>query len=159
VKIKVGTKVFEVKKKSKDRYVINGQEYHVDSESQAPSRYSLLVDGHSHEVSVYGNEHKLTVCTQSEMVTVLLADPEHPDALSNETEGISEALIQSPMPGRVVGLKVSPGQAVKKGDTILLLEAMKMENEFQAPIDGTVIEVYVAVGDEVEAEQALVKIE
>ena len=49
-----------------------------------------------------------------------------------------------PMPGKVVGVKASVGQAVKKGDTILVLEAMKMENDIVAPQDGTVASINVS---------------
>lgn len=59
--------------------------------------------------------------------------------------------IAAPMPGKILGLKVNPGQAVKRGDVLVLLEAMKMENEIVAPSDGTVASVNVATGDSVEA--------
>ncbi|MDR1772743.1 MAG: biotin/lipoyl-binding protein [Hungatella sp.] len=59
--------------------------------------------------------------------------------------------IAAPMPGKILGVKVSQGQAVKKGDVLILLEAMKMENEIVAPSDGTVASVNVAIGDSVEA--------
>ena len=55
------------------------------------------------------------------------------------------------MPGKILGVKTSAGQAVKKGDVLVVLEAMKMENEIVAPSDGTVAGVNVAVGDSVEA--------
>lgn len=59
--------------------------------------------------------------------------------------------IAAPMPGKILGVKVSQGQAVKRGDVLILLEAMKMENEIVAPSDGTVASVNVAIGDSVEA--------
>ena len=55
------------------------------------------------------------------------------------------------MPGKVVAVKASVGQAVKKGEVVLVLEAMKMENEVVAPEDGTVASIDVAAGDSVEA--------
>jgi biotin carboxyl carrier protein len=55
------------------------------------------------------------------------------------------------MPGKILGVKASVGQAVKKGEVMLVLEAMKMENEIVAPSDGTVASINVAVGDSVEA--------
>ena len=55
------------------------------------------------------------------------------------------------MPGKILSVKASVGQAVKKGDVILILEAMKMENEVVAPEDGTVASIDVAAGDSVEA--------
>ena len=55
------------------------------------------------------------------------------------------------MPGKVVAVKASVGQAVKKGETILVFEAMKMENEIMAPCDGTVTSVSVTMGAAVES--------
>lgn len=59
--------------------------------------------------------------------------------------------VSSPMPGKIVSLKASVGQAVKKGDVILILEAMKMENEIVAPQAGTVASINVTAGQSVEA--------
>ncbi len=59
--------------------------------------------------------------------------------------------VTAPMPGKILGVKATAGQAVKKGETIVILEAMKMENEIVAPQDGTVATINVAVGDSVES--------
>ncbi len=59
--------------------------------------------------------------------------------------------VNAPMPGKILGVKVSAGQAVKKGDVLVVLEAMKMENEIVAPQDGTVASVNTSVGEQVEA--------
>ena len=59
--------------------------------------------------------------------------------------------VNAPMPGKILSVKASAGQAVKKGDVIMILEAMKMENEVVAPQDGTVASINVAAGDSVEA--------
>ena len=58
--------------------------------------------------------------------------------------------VPAPMPGKILGVKASAGQAVKRGQVLLILEAMKMENEIVAPQDGTVATINVAVGDSVE---------
>ena len=63
--------------------------------------------------------------------------------------------VTAPMPGKILSVKASAGQAVKKGEVILLLEAMKMENEVVAPQDGTVASINVASGDMVEAGNVL----
>lgn len=65
-------------------------------------------------------------------------------------------VISSPMPGTVLDVKVSPGQAVKSGDVLIILEAMKMENEIMAPSDGTVDTVPVAKGAAVNSGDVLV---
>lgn len=59
--------------------------------------------------------------------------------------------VESPMPGKILAVKKSVGDAVKSGDVILILEAMKMENEIVAPQDGTVASINVSVGDSVES--------
>lgn len=63
--------------------------------------------------------------------------------------------VNAPMPGKILGVKANPGQAVKKGEVILILEAMKMENEVVAPADGTVASINVSVGDMVESGDVL----
>lgn len=63
------------------------------------------------------------------------------------------------MPGKIVDLRVQPGDKVKKGNVVAVLEAMKMENELRATKDGTIRAVHVQVGDDVEQHQVLVEIE
>ena len=65
------------------------------------------------------------------------------------------AQVKAPMPGTILDVKAQNGQAVKKGDVLVVLEAMKMENEIMAPCDGTVTSVNVRKGDSVET-QALI---
>ncbi len=64
--------------------------------------------------------------------------------------------VQAPMPGTILSVKVSVGQQVKKGDTVAVLEAMKMENEIPAPQDGTVSSVDVSNGATVETGATIV---
>ncbi len=63
--------------------------------------------------------------------------------------------VTSPMPGKILDVKASAGAAVKKGEVILLLEAMKMENEVVAPQDGTIASINVNSGDMVESGDVL----
>ena len=62
------------------------------------------------------------------------------------------------MPGKIIDVKVSVGQAVKAGDTLLILEAMKMEHTLTAARDGVVAEVLAAAGDQVEAGAPLIRL-
>lgn len=59
--------------------------------------------------------------------------------------------VNAPMPGKILGVKASVGQAVKKGDVVVVLEAMKMENDIVAPQDGTVASINVTAGQSVES--------
>lgn len=65
------------------------------------------------------------------------------------------AQIKAPMPGNILDVKVTAGQSVKKGDVLIILEAMKMENEIQAPCDGKVTGINVRKGDTVETQALL----
>ena len=63
--------------------------------------------------------------------------------------------VTSPMPGNILAVNVTPGQAVKEGDVMFILEAMKMENEIVAPVSGTVNQVLVSKGSVVETDAVL----
>ncbi len=68
-------------------------------------------------------------------------------------------VVSSPMPGTIVSVAVTAGKAVKKGEILVVLEAMKMENEIMAPHDATVAAVHVNKGDSVESGTALVSLQ
>ena len=74
-----------------------------------------------------------------------------PKAAPKAAAGQGSVKVNSPMPGKILSVKTSVGQAVKKGEVLMILEAMKMENEVVAPEDGTVASIDVAAGDSVEA--------
>ncbi len=63
--------------------------------------------------------------------------------------------VTAPMPGKILAIKAEAGKAVKKGEAVLVLEAMKMENEIVAPQDGTIASINTSVGASVEAGEVL----
>ena len=63
------------------------------------------------------------------------------------------------MPGTIVSVNVEPGKAIKKGDVLVVLEAMKMENEIMAPHDATVAAIHVSKGDSVDSGSPLVSLQ
>ena len=77
---------------------------------------------------------------------------------SNAAPAAEGTKIKCPMPGTILDVRVSAGDAVKKGDVLMVLEAMKMENEIQAPADGKVAGVYTAKGSSVNAGDLLIVI-
>lgn len=105
-------------------------------------------DGHSREISIGGATLRFDVI-----------DPIAARRRRREDETASSGLVCAPMPGRVVRLLVAKGDAVRKGAGLLILEAMKMENEIQAPAGGTVAEIFVAAGQTVEAGTELALVE
>ena len=80
--------------------------------------------------------------------------------ISEETdEGVSDDRISSPMPGKVIQLNVQEGDTVQRGDTLLIVEAMKMENQIVAPRDATVKEVHISVNEMVDRNSVLILLE
>lgn len=81
-----------------------------------------------------------------------------PVAVSAAPAAGSAAAINAPMPGNINAVKVTSGQAVKKGDVLIILEAMKMENEIVAPHDGKIGRIFVQKGATVETGTALIEV-
>ncbi len=103
-----------------------------------------------------GNRHEIMM--SGARIEVEIIDPLALRRKSREDAGGEGGVVKALMPGRIVRILVESGQAVEKGTGLLILEAMKMENEIQAPVDGTVDEIFVKPGDTVEGGAALVRI-
>jgi len=80
-------------------------------------------------------------------------------ARSKRPSPTREGDVYAPMPGRITKVMVKKGDTVKTGDTVLIVEAMKMENEIHTPIDGVVKEIYVEEGDNANPDETLVYVE
>jgi len=78
---------------------------------------------------------------------------------ANEAAAGGSLRVKAPMPGKVTKLAVSEGEKVRRNQTLVIVEAMKMENEIKTSIDGVVAKIHVAVGDLVDAERILIEIE
>ena len=87
------------------------------------------------------------------------ADAKADAAVADANAPITGHTVSAPMPGTVVEVKVKPGDAVKKGQTVMVYEAMKMENDLEADKDGVVKRIFAAPGQAVAADQVLVEFE
>ncbi len=103
-----------------------------------------------------GNTHQVTL--DGSTVYVEIIDPLAAKRRRREDEIGSSGVVKALMPGRVVRVLVAKGDAVRKGQGLVILEAMKMENEIIAPADGTVDELFVEPGQTVEAGADLVHV-
>ena len=116
--------------------------------------YTITVNGTAYDVSVEeGGAGSVAAASAPKAAPKAAAAPAPKAAPAAGAQGAIK--VNAPMPGKILALKASAGQAVKKGDVLLLLEAMKMENEVVAPQDGTVAGFNVAAGDMVEAGDVL----
>lgn len=142
----------------------------------APSEFIINVHGESYHIKVGGKGHKSDgkrpyfIWVDNQLVEVIVEPlvevvPSEEGKISPSVGGQSRRPkakepgdVTAPMPGTVIKVKVNVGDQVKAGDTVLIIEAMKMENEVHTPITGTVQEIFVKEGDSVNPDEALVVI-
>ena len=140
---------------------INGKVLAVDFESvNGQPVYSLIIDGKSHEGYVYPDEESWQVLLKGRLYQAAVED-EREKRLRTAAGAVSESgefHLKAPMPGMVVSIPVAEGDTVKKGQVLLVLESMKMQNELKSPQDGTVHRLRVKPGDKVEQKQPLLTV-
>jgi biotin carboxyl carrier protein len=117
----------------------------------------LLLGGASYDVGVTDDEDGFEIDVRGFPHAVAVVDPRR-KALRT-AGGAGAGTVKTQMPGRIVRLLVEEGAEVAKGEPLLVVEAMKMENEIKAPRDGVVKRFAVAPGDLVEAKAVLVELE
>ena len=116
--------------------------------------YTITVNGNVYDVTVEEGASTGAVSTPAAPKAAPKAAAA-PAAKPAATGTAGSVKINAPMPGKIVDVKVKVGDAVKKGQTVLVLEAMKMENDIVAPEDGTVASINAAVGSAVEAGETI----
>lgn len=139
---------------------VEGRTYGLDLVATAgDSLFSMIVDGQSHELLVEDVPGGLEVLIGGELFHTVVQDEWERRLATIQRKSTAEAgetVVRAPMPGAVVGVAVAGGDTVKRGQGLVVLSAMKMENEIRSPRDGTVAAVHVAEGDKVEQNAELV---
>lgn len=124
--------------------------------------FSLIMDGKSYESFVYeGEEDSLQVLLRGRLFQVKVEDEREKRLRVAAGGGVSESgefLMKAPMPGLVVALSVEEGQEVEKGQVLVILESMKMQNELKAPRAGKIGRIRVKAGESVEQKQTMLSI-
>ena len=141
---------------------VNGKTYEVDFESVSGQPvYSLIVDGKSHESYIARGDDNWQVLLRGRLYPITVEDEREKRLRAAAGGGVAESgefILKAPMPGLVVAIPVSEGQEVKRGQVILILESMKMQNELKAPRDGIMGRVRVKAGESVEQKQTLLSL-
>ncbi len=140
-------------------FVINvhGESYHVKvagvgHRSEGKKPYFIKIDGRLEEVLVEPLVEVVPTAEEVKISGALASSSKRPKATG-------EGDVTSPMPAKVVEIKVKEGDRVNEGDVVAIVEAMKMQNEIHAPVSGTVKAIYVKPGDNVNPDEALMTIE
>ncbi|QEH43783.1 acetyl-CoA carboxylase biotin carboxyl carrier protein subunit [Chitinophaga sp. XS-30] len=159
-----GAQPFEITSPA-DGISCNGRKTEWSAEALPSGGYSILMDGKSYVAEVVRTDRDTKTVTLQLGQRLFEVKLEEPMDRLLAAMGISEASsrklndIKAPMPGMVLKVLVSPGQAISKGDPVLILEAMKMENVFKAPSDAVVKEVKVTERKAVEKGEVLIVLE
>jgi len=140
------------------RLTVGDEVWDVDARLTAQGIYSLLIGGVSYVADVVDREGTCMVDVGGEGYEILVEEQTRwiirtrggaPDAAPGHT-------VRAPMPGKITHVAVHPGDRVQAGDTLVVIEAMKMENEFKAAAAGTIAEVRVSAGQAVNPGDVLV---
>jgi 3-methylcrotonyl-CoA carboxylase alpha subunit len=118
------------------------------------SRHEVALAGHRHTLTVHAAGPRVVVFGEAGSAALMQIDP-----LARAAEGADTGGLNAPMPGKVLAVHVAPGQAVRRGQALAVMEAMKMEHTISAPRDGVVAEVLHAAGDQVLEGVALLRLQ
>ncbi|TAE75010.1 MAG: acetyl-CoA carboxylase biotin carboxyl carrier protein subunit [Bacteroidetes bacterium] len=134
--------IFELKLNQSYHILHQNQSYNVDilKANYADKVFSVKINGNIYEINAKNN------------LDLLLAKMGMDKLTENKTENL-----KAPMPGLIVEIKVTEGQNIKKGEPILILEAMKMENILKSPADATIKNIRIKKGENVEKNQILIE--
>lgn len=162
-KATIQKRTFEISGKNNE--VIDGISQNLDMLEYKKGKFHIILDKRSYSAEVLSVDSETKTCeikVGNTILTVCVKDKY--DELLKDM-GIDEVVgkrindIKAPMPGMVLQVMVQNGQPIKKGDAIVVLEAMKMENILKSPSDGTIKNILVVTGDKVEKNQVMVNFE
>ena len=136
---------------------VNGEEFEVEVE-ELNGQPSSTVTSHAAfpKTQTPIKKESSTVSTSAKPSSTVNSNP----SKSKESANISgKKIVSAPLPGKIISVNVKKGDSVKKGDLLLVLEAMKMENEIFASTDGTIIDILVSPGDYVSTGDKMIVME
>jgi pyruvate carboxylase subunit B len=158
----VGDHAFDIDFREGD-LLLDGKPVDYSFEAVSEGYYTLLVDGHTYPVVIEPlSQDRVRVTLRGRQIEVQIKNQR---ALLLERFGLEDAgaaaqrEVRAPMPGLVLRVLVEPGQEVQAGDGLVVLEAMKMENELRAQAPGTIAAIHAAPGDAVSKNALLLEID
>ncbi|MBL8118526.1 MAG: biotin/lipoyl-binding protein [Anaerolineae bacterium] len=142
--------------------LVNGKPRVVDFTPLGRTSYSILSEGKSQSMTIEERDGNIELLMRGGRMYTSQVMDERALLMAQRSGALAadsgEIKIKSPMPGLIVAVKVEAGQEVKAGETVVILESMKMQNELKAPRDGVIGAVNVAGGQAVEQNKVLITI-
>ena len=150
---------FEIEVDNDGRVLIDGEERDVDFLNLGGSLYSLITENKSFEAVIDDDEGRIDVMMRGRLFEAQVLD-ERAMLLMQRRGGLSSGSgeVHAPMPGLIVDVTVEEGDAVAKGQTVIILESMKMQNELKSPIDGIARAIHALPGQAVDKNDLLVEV-
>lgn len=163
MEIHVGKRVAEIELISKEgnlvRLSLDGKEFEVDVTMLREGVYSILRDGRSYNAELSHSDDRKTymvnTVTSTQKVQIVDAKAKYL-RMKRGGDDRQDDKIVSPMPGKVVSIPVEVGTELKAGDTVVVIEAMKMQNNYKVATDCVVKEILVNEGDAVQSDQVMI---
>lgn len=155
----INNEQFEIEIQRDGSVLVNGESHNVDFLNLGGSLYSVIQDTRSRELAIEGNQADIEVLMEGKLYEVKVLD-QRALLMAQRKGGLmtSSGEVHSPMPGLIVEVMVNVGDMVEQGETVVILESMKMQNELKAPRDGRVQTVSCQAGQTVEKGTLLITI-
>jgi biotin carboxyl carrier protein len=148
--------------KKEGKYVFSdGQKtYDADIQHISPHQISILIDDVSFRIFIAKDKENRYFLIDGQQF-VVKEPTEEAESFRKGEERTAEGmlLVKAPMPGKVIKICVAEKDEVRKNQTLAIVEAMKMENEIKASVDGTIKKIHVSAGDLVDSEKPLIELE
>ena len=147
---------YEIEVGNEGQLLVNGEARQVDFLSLGPSLYSIIMNNQSLQVVIDGEQGRFDVLMHGHLYESTVMD-EHAMMLARRRGGSFSRSgdVSAPMPGLIVQVPVEIGQQVAQGETLVILESMKMQNELQSPVGGTVESIHCSHGQTVDKGELL----
>ena len=164
VQVDTGDRKYEFELRQQDGRLFikqNGDEHAVDLVRLGKDRYSLILDGRSYELGAEYAADGYTIFSGARSGRFIVEDLEiaRMKKKAGITDGDKLKKVLAPMPGLIIRLMCEPGDEIKKGQPLLVMEAMKMENDIKSPVSGKIKSIDVVKGGSVDKGQLLVEFE
>lgn len=148
--------------KKENFYVVSIGESSFEAQIEVigPNVISILKGNNSYKTYIAGDKGKYSVHILGQQFEV--QEPSQAESGFLEGEGRSQAdelVVKAPMPGKVIKINVKEGEGVRKNQTLAIVEAMKMENEIKASLEGSVKKIHASAGDLVDTTSPLIELE
>lgn len=147
--------------KKSDNYtaVVENRRYEADIHYISKNVISILIAGRSYRIYVAGDAAKRAVSLDGFLFDIQERPEEGAEFAGGDHRSMEAQMrIKAPMPGKIIKINVSEKEKVRKNQTLVIVEAMKMENEIKSSIDGSVKKIHVAPGDLVGPEDVIIEL-